>query len=132
MNTFKTIKSESLDPEILLSEIAKRDQKIIHLEEQIEWFKRQIFGKRSERVVSNLNAQQLIFEGFESPASNNNQKKTVAAHERNKPRRDGKDKISLPDDLPVRTTIIDVSEMKKFARKQVEHSFKLGLKSPIN
>ena len=120
MNTCEQIKPESLDREFLLTEITSRDEEIVrldhkinYLEEQLAWFKRQIFGKRSERVVSDLNATQLTFDGFENPTPEEKKKKTVAAHERKKPNRDGKDKISLPDDLPVRTTILDISENEK-------------------
>src|ERR1700721_302979 len=126
--------SEAIKPECsrdcLLTEIAIRDQeivtrdeKIIHLdhkinclEEQLAWFKRQIFGKRSERVVSDLDIQQLTFDGFGNPASEKVKKKAVAAHERKKPNHDGKDKISLPDDLPVKTTILDISEEEKVCK----------------
>jgi hypothetical protein len=44
MNTSNAIRSESFDQESLLAEMTARDKKIIYLEEQIEWFKRQIFG----------------------------------------------------------------------------------------
>ena len=54
----------------LLEERAKliqaRDAEIKRLVEKLEWFKRQIFGKRSERVVANLNEFQMEFEGFEN------------------------------------------------------------------
>ena len=79
----------------LINEIAIRDKKIINLEEQLAWFKRQIFGKRSERVVSDLNAQQLTFEGFENPSAKEEEKKIVSAHKRRKPNRNGQDKITL-------------------------------------
>lgn len=109
-----------LDRDSLLNEITSRDEKIVEmdskiheLEEQLAWFKRQMFGKRSERIVANLNAQQLIFDGFESPATEKEEKKIVPAHERKKPKRDGKDKISLPEDLPVKTTILDIPEEQK-------------------
>ena len=36
----------------------------LFLKEQLEWFKRQIFGKKSERVIG-ANQDQLQFEGFE-------------------------------------------------------------------
>jgi hypothetical protein len=125
MNTSESISSELFDQEDFLTEIAVRDQKIAardekiidldhkvrDLEEQLAWFKWQIFGKRSERVVSDLNANQLTFECFENLVTNENEKKTpVPAHERKKPKRDGKDKITFPDDLPVRTTILDISD----------------------
>jgi len=85
--------TQEFDRAFLLKEITTRDEKIIHLEEQLAWFKRQIFGKRSERIVSDLNSQQLKFEGFENQASEKETKKSIAAHERSKPNRDGKDKF---------------------------------------
>ncbi len=104
-------------------EIATRDEKIVHLDqenhrlkEQLAWFKRQIFGKRSERVVSDLNTQQLLFEGFESPSKKEKEKSEPTSN-RKKPNRDGKDKITLPDDLPVETTILDIPEEQKICQE---------------
>lgn len=116
------------DQELLLKEIAIRDEKIAYLNEQLEWFKRQIFGKRSERVVSDLNSQFLYFEGFENPSGKKEQKKTpVPAHERKKPNRDGKDKIQLPDDLPVQTTIIDIPEDQKVCQETGQALVQIGV-----
>lgn len=120
MNSSKATMPNHVETDSLLREIEARNQKITqldqenhHLKEQLEWFKRQFFGKRSEREVSNLNSQQLIFEGFESPTHKEEKKKTVAAHERKAPNRDGKDKIILPDDLPVQTIVLDIPEEEK-------------------
>ncbi|MGZ3733245.1 MAG: transposase domain-containing protein [Parachlamydiaceae bacterium] len=77
MNTFEAINYNRLDRKNLLVEIASRDSKIQELEEQLSWFKRQIFGKRSERVVSDLNEQQLVFEGFESLPTSEKEKKLL-------------------------------------------------------
>ena len=35
--------------------IAEQGQTIRYLDEQLDWFKRQIFGKKSERIISDLN-----------------------------------------------------------------------------
>jgi len=96
----------------LQSSIENRDQQINYLEEQLAWFKRQIFGKRSERVASNLNNQQLTLEGFDNIAGVE-QKETVASHTHSKPNRKGQDAITLSPDLPVQTTIIDIPEYQK-------------------
>jgi transposase len=124
MNTSEAINYNLLDHESLLNEIVSRDEKIVkmdskihELEAQLAWFKKQVFGKRSERVVANLNDKQLMFEGFENLATKKAEKKAVAAHERNKPNRDGKDKISLPEDLPVKTTILDIPEEQKICQE---------------
>lgn len=114
--------------------IADRDAKIVYLQEQLDWFKRQIFGKRSERVVSDANSEQLMLAGFENLEQQESQKKKVAAHSRKKPNREGQDKITLPDDLPVKTTILDIPEEQKVCQETgqplvligTEVSFKLA------
>ena len=111
----------------LNQEIVDRDHKIGDLQEQLAWFKRQIFGKRSEREVSDLNSQQLLFEGFESPVHKEEEKKTVAAHERKKPNRNGQDKITLPDDLPVETTFLDISDEQKMCQETGEPLVQIGV-----
>ena len=96
------------------SQLVEKGQHIAHLEEQLSWFKRQIFGQRSERVVADLNQEQLSFPGFENlQTAIEEKKKTVAAHTRSKPNRDGKDKIALHPDLPVKTIVLDLPEDKK-------------------
>lgn len=99
---------------------------ITTLKEQLEWFKRQLFGKRSEKVVSNLNQNQLILQGFENLQSIEEQKQTIEKHERNKPNRDGKDKIVIPSDLPVKTTILDIPEDQKFCKETGKPLVKIG------
>ena len=89
--SLEDLKNEILYRDTLLEESAKliqaRDVEIKRLTEQIEWFKRQIFGKRSERVVGNLNEFQMEFEGFENlDAPKELEKKEIPAHSR---RREG-------------------------------------------
>lgn len=135
MNTSQAATSKNFERESFLlaelaardEEIATRDEKIIHLEEQLAWFKRQIFGKRSERLVAQLNAEQLTFDGFEIQASEANNKKTVAAHERKKPNRNGEDKITLPDNLPVKTTLLDISKEEKVCQETGQALVQIGV-----
>jgi transposase len=108
------------------NDLRQRDEKIIDLEEQLAWLKRQIFGKRSEKNVENLNDQQLKFEDFESLPRSNEEEKTVKGHTRKKPNRDGKDKITLPSDLPVKTTIIDIPEEEKICQETGLPLVKIG------
>jgi transposase len=123
----EAITSEFPDQKHFLKEIAIRDEKITHLEEQLAWFKRQIFGKRSERVASDLNDQQLIFEGFENLQTKEEAKKIVPAHTRRKPNRNGQDKITLPDDLPVKTTVLDIPEEQKVCQETGEPLVQIGI-----
>ena len=46
-------------PDQLQDENSQLRAQIIYLEEQLAWFKRQIFGRKSERILSNLNSEQL-------------------------------------------------------------------------
>lgn len=107
-------------------EISLLNNKIHYLEEQIAWFKRQVFGKRSERVASDLNSEQLTLEGFDRPQAPEEQKKTVAAHTRRKPNRDGQDKITLSPDLPVETIILDIPEEQKVCQETGEPLVRIG------
>lgn len=124
---------------LLSEEVAKRDTVInLHeqtieclndtireLQEQLAWFKRQIFGKRSERVVKDLDAQQLVFEGFESPLPPK-EGKPVKSHTRKKPNRNGQDAITLPPDLPVQTIVIDIPESEKVCPETGASLVKIG------
>ena len=133
LNTILRKRDEAITD--LNQEITARDQGIIdrnqtihYLEEQLDWFKRQIFGKRSERVVSDLNDRQLVFEGFENlQALVEKAKETVATHTRRKPKRNGQDKITLPPDLPVQTTIIDIPEEKKICQESGQPLVQMGV-----
>lgn len=122
-------KFESQDRDSLIKKIAECHHKIRDLEEQLAWFKRQIFGKRSERVVSDLNSQQLFFEGFESLVSKEDSKEeqTIPSHSRKKPDRSGEDKITLAEDLPVKTTIIDIPEEQKICSETQEPLVQIGV-----
>ena len=106
--------------------ITEQNQKIIRLEEQLAWFKRQIFGKRSEKFVSNLDEQQLELEGFEQQEKPSEEATDVPAHKRKKPNRQGQDKITLPSDLPVETVTLDLSEEQKICSKTGETLVKIG------
>ncbi len=91
--------------------ISQLEQTVTYLEEQILWYKRQIFGKRSEKIVKNLNESQLLLDGFgDIENTKPEEKQKVPAHDRKKPKRDGKDKIQLSPDLPVERYVIDIPE----------------------
>jgi len=97
----------------LRHEVIQCNEKITYLEEQLNWFKRQLFGQRSERDISHVNPNQLELSGFESLQEGDQEAKTVSAHTRRKPENKGKESIVLPKDLPVETMIIDIHEEQK-------------------
>ena len=95
------------------------------LKEQLEWLKRQLFGKKSEKVILPSNEVQLtLFE--QEPPKKEVATTLVSVHERKKHERSGEYKITLPEDLPIETTIIDVEEEKKVCGTTGEPLVKIG------
>jgi transposase len=92
------------------------EQEILYLKEQNAWLLRQIFGKKSERVVD-ANPEQLKLDGFENISSEKGKTHTIPAHERRTKTRTGEDTIRLPDDLPVETIVIDLPEEEKICKE---------------
>lgn len=112
--------------ERLQKENVQLREKINLLEEQVEWFKRNIFGKRSEKIIPS-NEEQLEFEGFDKIKKvESNEPKTNPAHERRKPNRNGQDKISFPADILIETTIIDIPEEEKVCQETGEPLVRIG------
>ena len=102
-------------------------QTVTHLKEQLEWFKRQIFGKRSEKTIPTANENQLTLEGFELTKPDESQQiQTIDKHERKKPVRNGQDKITLPDNLPVERVVLDLSEKEKTCSETGVSLVKIG------
>ena len=99
----------------------------IYLKEQLEWLRRQIFGQRSEKVKDVSNDHQLLLKGFETLQKEPlEEKKEVAAHQRKKPNRNGKDKISLPADLPKERIVLDLPEKEKVCLETGKPLVKIG------
>lgn len=100
--------------EQLVKQVSELAQTVKLLQEQLEWFKKQFFGRKSERFVDNPNV--LYFPGFPLPAETApvEEKVAVPAHEKRKAKSTPINTISVPEDLPVETQIMDLSEEEKF------------------
>jgi Transposase C of IS166 homeodomain len=57
-----------------------QNQLVGHLQEELDWFKDQIFGKKSDRIASDLNKAQMMFEGFESLAAQDKEQTQAVYH----------------------------------------------------
>ena len=100
--------------------------KSLFLKEQLEWFKRQIFGQKAEKFID-PNDQQLSFEGFDNlKLAKVEKKEPIAAHTRKKRQPTGKDKISYPDNLPIERQLIDVPEEDKVCPETGKPLVKIG------
>lgn len=107
--------------EELTSENALLKQTVLSLEaqlkrmqEQLNYFQKMLFGKKSEKFISNDG--QLVFPGFEDlleadepPA----EKIHVKAHEKQKRSKPPINTITFPEDLPVERIEFDVPEQEK-------------------
>ncbi len=118
----------------LIAESARKDSiieqlqnELTYLKEQLDWLKRQVFGQRAEKFVDPVNESQPFLPGFEPPKNVKPEKKTtIPAHERRQLKRTGKDKITLPPDLPVERQIIDLPESEKICPETGQQLIKIG------
>jgi transposase len=108
-------------------EISNLQDKIKFLEEQLEWFKRQLFGQKADKFVDIKNEQQIYFEGFDKLAAvSEEEKQLVPAHERKKRKPNGQDKITLPADLPIEHHVLDIPEESKVCPETGEQLVRIG------
>lgn len=107
--------AQIIDPEVLQKEVVELRSENVYLKEQNSWLLRQIFGKKSERVID-TDQEQLQLDGFEAVEAQAETQK-IPAHERKKRTSTGKDAIQLPTDLPVETTLIDLPEEEKVCKE---------------
>jgi transposase len=101
-------------------------QTIESLQHQLDWFKRQLFGSKSERVIEQPDGQQLhLAEMVARLPTQPEQQRTVAAHSRRVPTTDAAaDSESLPffdaSRVPVETVTLPVAEVEGLASDQFE------------
>jgi transposase len=118
------LKSENLELE---SEVFLLRTQVAEATEQLAWLKRQLFGKRSEKVIEKRDERQLLLfdlDGLQKPKEEETKK--VAAHSRKKPNRNGQDAIALPADIPLKTTVIDLPEEEKVCKETGEKLVQIG------
>ena len=120
MNTVQTS-----DPEQLRAENLLLKNEVSTLKQQLAWFTKQVFGQKSEKIISDVDSKQLTFEGFEN-IQPDEEKKPVKGHTRTSAKNKGKDKIALPPNLPVEQTVIDIPEEEKICSETGKPLVKIG------
>lgn len=107
-----------MNPQALLSENRQLKaenfilkNKALEQEAHLNWLKRQLFGKRSEKLIEDKDIKQLRFEGFEVEKTKE-KPSDIKPHKRKKPNK-GVDTIQIPDDLPIEKQTIDLPEDQK-------------------
>lgn len=111
--------------EQLRKENAELKNKIASLAEQLEWFHRQIFGVKSEKVVS-PSPDQLFFPGFDVLEKKDPKEIKINTHSRKQIERDGEYKISFPANLPIERIILDLPEEQKICKETNIAYVKIG------
>lgn len=109
-------------------EITALQSEICFLKEQVDWFKKQLFGQKAEKFIDTQSHQQLYFEGFDKIASiaPTEEKKAVKGHERCSRKPTGQDTISFPADIPVEQHFLDIPEEEKVCQETGEPLIKIG------
>lgn len=120
MNASETAYVESIEKEKRLLQ----DQ-VAHLAEQLEWFKRQVFGQRSEKIVP-TDDKQLLLDIFGDLTPAEEEKKEIPAHQRRKRTKKETDTVELSPDLPIEQTILDVPEAEKVCPETGKPLVKIG------
>lgn len=117
MKTSKLTPSDTplSEVEFLRKENDSLQKEISFLNESIDWLKRQLFGKRSEKTAPDSNEEQLYLKGFEpqNETSGDEETITVQYQRKRKPSRTGQNKVKVPPNLPVERVEIDLPESEK-------------------
>jgi transposase len=107
-----------------LVEVQKLTNEIANLKEQLAWFNRNLFGKRSEKIITNVDECQPLLD-LKIPPLPEPEKKPIPAHFRQtKPK--GSDKISFPENLPIERTVIDIKDDEKVCPETGKSFVKIG------
>ncbi|MBM3192299.1 MAG: IS66 family transposase, partial [Chlamydiae bacterium] len=104
----------------LKNENATLKEKNEELNTRLDWLLRQIFGKKSEKIID-LSEEHPTFKGFEAlfPSQAVESQKTEDTEVESKRRqinRTGENKITFPDDLPKQVVVIDLPEEEKICK----------------
>lgn len=126
MISYHDMTTSTIPLEQYTQEVTALRNEIKFLKEQLDWFKRQIFGQKADKFFD-PKGEQYCFEGFDQivPAESK-EKQAIGAHERSHSKRNGQDKITFPADLPIEQKIIDLPEEEKICHETGEALVKIG------
>jgi transposase len=127
----KTAFEQPVDLSALQLENCKLKEEVVLLKEQLAWLTRQVFGKKSEKIIER-NASEMYLPGLEQyflddeGSIEGDKKSNKEPTSRRKPVRNGKDAIKLPPDLPIKTVVLDLSEEEKICKETGALLVKIG------
>lgn len=120
--------TETLTVEKLQTEVTELKKQLQLLNEQVEWFKKQLFGKKSEKIIDPSTANNILYlPGCEPLAQDSPpKKKAIAAHERTERKKTGQDTISFSEELPIEKHFLDIPEEEKVCSETGQSLVKIG------
>jgi transposase len=107
-------------------QIARLSEQLAALQHQLEWFRRQIFGQKSERFAPEPDASQMhLGETFPLPAKPLEERKSIPAHSRRVTQHDGaesSEELKFFDEskVPVQTITLVHADVEGLAPDQYE------------
>jgi len=99
-------------------------RQVKNLSEQLAWFQRQVFGKRSEKINAS-NEEQLLLT-IDLPSEKVDEEKIIPEHKRRTSKNDNSSKVSFPENLPIERTILDLKEEEKICSETGKPLIKIG------
>lgn len=105
--------------------IAFLENQVKSLNEQLDWFKNQIFGKRSEKIITG-SSEQIMLPGFEQVDQPIVKEQEIGPHKRIKISKEDKYTLSFREDLPVERIILDLPEEEKVCSETGKPLVKIG------
>lgn len=124
----KSVEKSDNSTSYLRSENEHLKDKILHLKEQLEWLRRQVFGQKSERFIDAASKDELLPGlNLSAEAEKALTEIIVPPHKRRK-KKNGKNqfKVDIPDDLPREKEIKDIPEEAKIDSKTGNKLVKIG------
>lgn len=106
--------------------VRSQAETITALKHQIEWFRRQIFGEKSERFIADPTSPQLhLGETFPVPEQPRQEHRSIPAHTRRVPSRDGAEmgeELKFFDEsrVPVQTIVLMHADLEDLSPDQYE------------
>jgi transposase len=109
-------------------------QQLKYANEQLEWFRRNMFGRRSEKIVRTLHDSQPVLPGledyFNNPSQNDkdNKEEQESSGDKKKKKRTktGKHDLLVPEGLPVERIEIDIPDHEKTCPETGQALVKIG------
>lgn len=124
-------KADALNVQDLLRQkdasIAALQAQVSVLSEQLAWLQRQLFGRRSERIVGEIDTQSLAFDfGEQTLAAPPEETQEIRYQRRKSGKNRGADTLSYPDDLAVQRVYLDVAPEEKICPQSGEPLVHIG------